>query len=113
MRLAISGYRNFHDYLAFKNILDQYVIDEIIVGDATGADALARKYSLEELGKLATVHYADWDRYGNSAGPIRNGKILDDNPDLVIAFLHANSRGTKRMIEQAGSRGFQVIVVGI
>jgi hypothetical protein len=40
---------------------------------------------------------ADWANHGKAAGPIRNRKMLDLKPDLVLAF-HAdltNSKGTK------------------
>ena len=29
---------------------------------------------------------ADWKKYGPAAGPIRNQRMLDWGPDLVVAF---------------------------
>lgn len=46
---------------------------------------------------------ANWSQYGHAAGPIRNQKMLDQNPDLVIAFHFdlEHSKGTKDMINRA------------
>ena len=67
----MSGHRHFHDYASFKTILDQFNISEIIVDDATGTDAMARRYSREVLHKEPIILKAKWNRYGSNAGPIR------------------------------------------
>lgn len=55
---------------------------------------------------------ADWS-YGLKAGPIRNAKMLDENPDKVIIFHNdiENSKGSKNMRNQALKRGVQVIII--
>lgn len=43
---------------------------------------------------------ADWKKYGKAAGPIRNEEMINQNPDLVLAFLAKNSKGTLNCLKQ-------------
>lgn len=43
------------------------------------------------------------------AGPMRNRQMLDEKPDLVVAF--AGGSGTRNMIDIARRAGVKVIVV--
>ena len=53
---------------------------------------------------------ANWERYRNAAGPIRNKEMLDKwRPHLVVAFPGA--AGTTDMIKQARSYGVEVIAL--
>lgn len=56
---------------------------------------------------------AEWEKYGKSAGPIRNRQMLDENPDLVIAFHDdiESSKGTKDCIKEAEKRGIEVQLI--
>ena len=76
------------------------------------ADDLARRW-----GWIVDPYPADWDRYRNQAGPIRNALMLDaGNPVIGIAFglLHRNGRqtGTGDMVRRMNARGVPVILVG-
>ena len=86
--------------------------DWLVIGEAPGADTMALRWA-KDSGIPVERYPAQWDKYGKSAGPIRNKQMLDEGkPDLVIAF-HANisaSRGTKNMISQAQAAGIQVIL---
>ena len=80
-----------------------------ILGDAKGADTLALR-ACKALKRKHIVECADWERYGKVAGPIRNGAMLDHEPDLVIWFsdnLEA-SKGTKNCVKQAEERDIPV-----
>ena len=74
----------------------------IIEGGAKGADELCRIIG-KELGFEVKTYPADWNRWGKSAGHIRNKEMLyTEKPDLVIAFRSKrNSRGTNHMIKIA------------
>jgi hypothetical protein len=53
---------------------------------------------------------AQWDRYGEAAGPIRNAWMLEfGKPDLVVAF--PGGRGTADMISKARKAGIEVCEV--
>ena len=43
---------------------------------------------------------AQWNKYGRSAGPIRN-EIMVAKCDYVIAFWDGTSKGTKNLIDNA------------
>lgn len=80
----------------------------IIEGGARGVDRLAREWATERGVPYLTVD-ADWEKFGRSAGPIRNAAMLDLEPDYVIAF--PGGLGTKNMCQQARKKGVQVIEV--
>lgn len=96
-----------------EDVLKQYDIRCIIEGEARGADTLARKYA--ERHKIHVLPFpAQWDLHGKAAGPIRNTEMLRvGKPDLVIAFMAKDSRGTKNMVSQAEKAGIPVYVVNI
>lgn len=84
----------------------------IIEGGARGADLLART-AAEDTGLDVVELPANWKKYGLPAGPIRNRKMLDLQPDLVIAF-HPDidsSSGTKDCVAEARRRGITVEIV--
>src|SRR5574338_573587 len=92
-------------------------VDVLIEGCARGADRMAEDWSLDMSCSGApqireNIHYpAEWDKYGRSAGPIRNMKMLDEGrPDFVVAFHDnlADSKGTRHMVEIADAAGVPV-----
>jgi hypothetical protein len=121
MRVLVCGSRHFNDDEHLFEILDlingtfdlEKKISCIISGKAKGADTLAETYA--EVQKIPFEGYpADWNTHGKAAGPIRNSQMLKEGkPDLVVAFLAPDSRGTKNMIEQASKAGVPVQVVNI
>jgi basic membrane lipoprotein Med (substrate-binding protein (PBP1-ABC) superfamily) len=79
----------------------------IIVGGANGPDEFARKWAVEtEINH--TVIYAQWEDHGKRAGIIRNLAMLDEGPDLVLAFWDGTSKGTLHTITEAERRGIPV-----
>lgn len=102
IRLLITGGRGYQDedfvWYILDKILYQRDIELLIVGDATGADALARLWA-EARGVPIKVEYADWNRYGDAAGAIRNDDLLTWGPTAVVAF--PGGAGTADMIAKA------------
>jgi hypothetical protein len=85
--------------------------DEIVIisGAARGADRLGEKYAKERGYKVIRVP-ADWNRYGKSAGYIRN-KEMAESSDALVAFWDGKSKGTKNMIDLAKEYGLKVRVI--
>lgn len=112
MRVLVCGSRHFNDYKLLEEKLDEIPeITEIIHGAARGADTLAGRYSDAKSIRLA-VYPADWNKFGKAAGPIRNTQMLvEGKPDLVVAFMFKDSRGTKNMVEQAKKAGVKTEVI--
>lgn len=113
MRVLVCGSRHFNDYELLEKTLETLPITTIIEGEARGADTLARKYA-EGRGLDVLPFPALWDKYGRTAGPIRNTQMLvEGRPELVIAFRGPNSRGTQNMINQAQKAGIEVRIINI
>jgi hypothetical protein len=110
MKILVTGGRDFDDYEMLKTVLDglhkENPIDTLIHGGARGADSLADKWARDNNIHIS-IHLAKWDKYGRSAGPIRNREMLEEKPDLVMAF--PGGRGTADMIRQAERAGIGVI----
>ncbi len=110
MRILVCGGRDFDDRDFLREVLDElareHVIDVVIHGDAVGADRMAGEWArLSGIRELAFP--ADWEKYRQAAGPIRNQQMLvEAAPDLVVAF--PGGRGTANMIRQARAAGVPV-----
>lgn len=79
-------------------------------GHARGADQMGETYA-QSKGYDVKIMPADWNRYGKSAGPIRN-RAMADVSDVLVAFWDGKSRGTMHMISLARAKGLRVHVVG-
>jgi hypothetical protein len=83
----------------------------VIHGAACGADRLAGQVAAM-LGIDVIEVPAEWDQHGRAAGPIRNQKMLDMEPDLVLAFHERMDlgKGTRDMVTRARKAGVEVEV---
>lgn len=110
MRVIIAGGRNIHDYEIVKDAIKKanLSIDTVVSGGAKGVDALGEQYAIE-MNLSLHIYYADWEKNGRAAGPIRNRKMAE-NADALIAIWDGQSRGTKNMIETATKLGLIVYV---
>lgn len=82
----------------------------VVHGGARGADRIADREA-RLLGYQVEVHLADWHRYGNRAGLIRNHQMAEAGADLCIAAWDGRSSGTAHMLEQARKKGIPVQVI--
>src|SRR6266446_3178326 len=107
MRLLVCGGRDFnHRELLFGVLDDLHAkigVTCLIHGGAAGADALAARWA--SLRKIRAICFkADWDKYGRSAGPIRNDRMLHNGrPELVAAF--PGDAGTADIVARARKAG--------
>ena len=105
MKLAIVGSRGFHDYEFLKKEIKTFLQENdccltvIISGGAKGADKMAEIFATEQDFPIK-IFLPDWDKYGKSAGFIRNELIINE-ADAVIAFWDGTSRGTLSSINLA------------
>ncbi len=116
MRVLICGQRNFKNEAFLFQVMDYIVrcdglqVDLVIEGGAPGADRIGRAWAISRGYDFLTFE-ADWDKYGDSAGPIRNREMLNDGkPDMVVAFYTNpdKSKGTKDMVKIARKAGIPV-----
>lgn len=106
-RILITGSRDWTDYPAIYRALikacdenglnyepDEYgntmpdpsKITVVEGGCPTGADFIADQWCVGNM-FVPEVHKADWDRFGKSAGFIRNKHMVSLGADLCLAFI--------------------------
>ena len=106
-----SAFTTSRYFELFTNCVDKVLENqkdkEIIIiqgGCPTGGDYFARKYSLSKNIKCKEFK-ADWDKYGKSAGYIRNKKMheyISKYPNRgVFAWWDGKSKGTSHSFELA------------
>jgi hypothetical protein len=116
-RVLICGDRNWGNMPgqlgAMHRRIEMLPLDCVIVqGEANGADRMAKKIATDF--KMPVESYpAEWDKYGKSAGPIRNRQMLNTKPDLVIGFHSSiwTSKGTLDCLKEAARRGIKVELI--
>ena len=121
-RVLVCGDRNWLDVGPIrKDLLDLGDQIEILVdGAAKGADTIGYIVGHDDLGlsndRLRRFH-ADWSKYHQAAGPIRNREMLkflrEAPPDVIpLVFAYHNnlmeSRGTADMYVIADDAGIEV-----
>ena len=117
VRIIIAGGRDFTDYSQLKQFMDDLLKTlegsiEIVSGGAKGADSLGERYAREHGYKLKRFP-ANWDRYGKSAGIIRNKEMAlyaAEVTGMLVAFWDGASRGTYDMITRAEEYNLEVHV---
>jgi hypothetical protein len=92
----IAGSRTFNDYELLKTKMDILLSNKdnvlIISGGAKGADALAERYAKEKHYNILVMP-AEWEKFGKSAGYIRNKawypmvSLLIFTASLIIHYL--------------------------
>lgn len=102
-RIAFVGSRNFIDLSFVRwcviSIYRKYGRFVLVSGGAKGPDTAAENQA-KVLGLKRIIYYADWNRFGPSAGPIRNEEIVQ-NSDFIIAFWDGKSSGTQSTLKFA------------
>ena len=114
-RIAVTGSRKCRArasvYKALERALSEHPDFHLVVGydpkdqKFQGLDEIAAQWAMER-GVPLTCYPADWARYGNPAGPIRNRLMAISGLKKCIAF--PGGKGTANMIEQCEKAGVPV-----
>lgn len=114
MKVVVAGGRKFSNYRLLNETLNNLQQElsgeiEVVCGMATGADSLGFAWAKKNN---KTIHEmpANWDKYGKSAGYIRNTEMADFS-DIVILFWDRKSKGTKHMRDIALEKGLSIKIV--
>lgn len=78
----------------------------LIHGAAKGVDTIAGNWA-ENVGVPVYAVKAEWSRFGDNAGPMRNAAMLLARPDFVVAFPGGD--GTANMKDLARRAGVAVV----
>lgn len=110
MRVLVCGDRNFRSPAQVFRELEWmhqcYKFTALMQGGAPGVDTMARDWAATHPEIERYVCKADWETHGRAAGPIRNAKMLEWKPDLVVAF--PGGKGTANMVKLAKAAGIKV-----
>ena len=113
IKILVTGGRDFDDVGLMRAVLNRLgghgagKIKLIIHGGARGADSLADTWARFEC-IPRRVFPADWGT-GKAARPLRNARMLEEKPDLVVAF--PGGKGTADMVRQAKLARVRTIIV--
>ncbi len=124
VHVIVAGSRKFQDYEYLEKVLNKLLADfkneneiTIITGAANGADRLGSEFAINNGYELKEFP-ADWSKYGNVAGFVRNKQMIDylittDGNKMLVAFWNGKSSGTRDIISLARRKGVNVSVVPI
>ena len=117
MRTIIAGSRKITYYKIVLNAIRKSIEISgirptcVISGGANGIDKLGEKFAKEFEFPLE-IHNAEWDKYGNKAGFVRNEQMALVS-DALIAIWDGESKGTMHMINLAKKYGLKTYVYNI
>lgn len=107
MKVIIAGTRYkdkenkipFDDYSLVVEAIERsgFTITEVVSGTAIGADRLGEQWARANNIPIKEMP-ADWIRYGNSAGPMRN-RAMAEYADAAIIAWDGKSPGSRNMVE--------------
>ena len=109
-KYIVAGSRTFQNYPYLCQVLDTVKdeIEEIVCGDAKGADTLGSVYAYDNNIPIKFFP-PNWSAFGKSAGFIRNAEMAD-YADKAIVFWDGKSPGTEDMIRKMKQLGKDVQV---
>ena len=116
----VVGSRTFNNYSKLRQTLDYLLLNHstivIVSGGAVGTDSLAKQYA-KEKGYVFIGFPAQWDKYGKSAGYIRNEQmhkfIAKQAKRGVIAFWDGKSKGTQHSFKLAKKYNNIIKIIGV
>lgn len=113
-RVAVVGSRDWADLGAVRDFVNSLPDDATVVsGGARGVDSAAEG-AADARGLKKSIHPAEWNKYGKSAGYRRNPSIVRD-AEVVVAFRdpasRGGSKGTQNAIDLANAAGKPVYLI--
>ena len=116
LRFLITGSRVWTNkdrmYWVFFELHKQLVNSNreaiLVHGGAAGADLMAKEI-WEAFGRPTEQHLADWDKFGRSAGYVRNAQMIESGANLCVAFIKDDSRGASHCANIAAKAGIKVV----
>jgi len=113
-KVVVTGSRDWDNWQDVEEVMRELTNRhgsnvELHHGTARGADRMCAHVA-RKRGFTIIEHPADWERYGKRAGIVRNGQMLDCEPDLVVGFWLDESPGTGHLLKLAQELGYEPIV---
>lgn len=110
MKTIIAGGRGYtltvEDFATLDRLKADLPITEIFCGCALGVDLAGRDWAVA-VGLPVRYFDANWEKFGRSAGPIRNRAMARFGE---AAILFPGRRGTRSMMAEAEKHGLKIIL---
>lgn len=112
--VMISGSRKWRNHTVVENVLGLvscYSHDDttLFEGGADGLDTLGLTY-WRSIGRPVATFLPNYAKNGDRAPLIRNDRMLENRPSLVVAFPLPDSRGTRYVIREAMLKSLPLFV---
>lgn len=118
LRILVCGGRHFSDYVLLEKTINGVIAEsgcadiEIVSGHCVGSDRLGELYA-EKHNAQVKIFPAEWEKYGKCAGITRNKQMVNYISDfknkIVIAFVSADTKGTRNTIAFAKRANIRII----
>lgn len=118
MKLIIAGSRDLNQINSTfivqtmaKYEISYKDIDEVVSGCSGRVDHAGAEWATRLSRTLKSFH-ADWDTFGNGAGPVRNRKMAD-YADALLVIWDGVSKGSHNMLSEMKARNkpiYEVII---
>jgi len=104
LKVIMAGSRSLADFgLVLEGIKTfPYQITEIVSGGSRGIDLLGEDWA-KQMKLPKTRFTANWKRFGQAAGPLRNSD-MSEYADALIAIWDGKSKGTEDLIRKMQRR---------
>lgn len=116
MKVLVCGTRHFKDPFRANLVIDERIkqlpLCTVIHGGALGADRMAAE-AAARCGLVVVAFLPNYERDGARAPLVRNIIMLEERPDLVLAFWDRGSTGTAHTIVEAGRRKIPVEIIAL
>lgn len=110
--VGVTGGRSYADYYTVQKTLAKVASKfdiTVVHGAAKGADTLADVWC-KRVGVTPVPYPADWDSYGDGAGPKRNQQMVDEGGiQLLLSF--PGGSGTRDMTNRCLAANIPVKII--
>jgi len=111
MKTIIAGSRSITDMTTVQEAITrsgwEEKITEVVSGNAVGVDRLGEMWAMRKNIRVKRF-LAEWDRYGKSAGMIRNREMAEYGDALILVW-DGESKGSRNMMEIMNKLGKPVL----
>lgn len=110
MRVIIAGSRDITSYDFVCEAIKEsgFHITEVVSGTARGVDQLGERWA-KDNGVPVIYFPADWNKFGKSAGYLRN-LDMGNYGDALIACWDGKSKGTGHMVDIMSNLGKEIYI---
>lgn len=113
MKILVCGGRDYRDrdfvFATLNTVHATEPVTCVVHGNAPGADSLANEWATVNNIE-SSVYPAQWALHGRRAGPIRNARMLAEEPDIGYVVAFPGGPGTEDMIRKAKAKGIETLV---